>query len=56
MGAAELLRQSPHAERWSFEQVLKMAREATPAGNAEREEFIALLERARPLVGRVAKR
>jgi Ca-activated chloride channel family protein len=56
MGAAELLRQSPHAERWSFEQVLKMAREATLAGNAEREEFIALLERARPLVGRVAKR
>jgi Ca-activated chloride channel family protein len=56
MGAAELLRQSPHAERWSFEQVLKLARDATPEGNAEREEFIALLERARPLVGRVAKR
>jgi Ca-activated chloride channel family protein len=56
MGAAELLRQSPHAERWSFEQVLKLAREATPAGNAEREEFLALLEKARPLVGRVAKR
>ncbi|MBN1208946.1 MAG: VWA domain-containing protein [Myxococcaceae bacterium] len=56
MGAAELFRRSPHAQRWSFEQVRKIAREATPAGNAEREEFLALLERAEPLVGRVAAR
>jgi Ca-activated chloride channel family protein len=56
MGAAELFRRSPHAQRWSFEQVAKIAREATPAGNAEREEFLALLEKARPLVGRVAAR
>ncbi|MFL5344235.1 MAG: vWA domain-containing protein [Hyalangium sp.] len=56
MGAAELFRRSPHAQRWSFEQVQKIAREATPAGNAEREEFLQLLEKARPLVTRVAAR
>jgi Ca-activated chloride channel family protein len=56
MGAAELLRRSPHAERWSFDQVLAIAREATPRGNAEREEFVSLLQRARSLMGRVASR
>jgi Ca-activated chloride channel family protein len=56
MGAAELLRRSPHAAHWSFDQVMKLAREATPRGNAEREEFLAVLERARSLVGRVASR
>ncbi|WP_044189610.1 vWA domain-containing protein [Hyalangium minutum] len=56
MGAAELLRRSPHAARWSFEQVEKIAREATPSGNAERQEFLRLLEKARPLVERVAAR
>jgi Ca-activated chloride channel family protein len=56
MGAAELLRRSPHARRWSFEQVRRIARDATPAGNAERQEFLELLEKAEPLVGRVAAR
>ncbi|WPB78106.1 VWA domain-containing protein [Archangium violaceum] len=56
MGAAELLRHSPHAERWSFEQVLDIARGATPAGNAEREEFVSLLKRARSLSNNVAQR
>jgi Ca-activated chloride channel family protein len=56
MGAAEILRRSPHAERWSFDQALAIARGATPAGNAEREEFLSLLERARSLGGRVARR
>jgi Ca-activated chloride channel family protein len=56
MGAAELFRRSPHAQRWSFDQVMKIAREATPEGNAEREEFLSLLEKAQPLVGRVAAR
>ncbi|MFY0527976.1 vWA domain-containing protein [Archangium gephyra] len=55
MGAAELLRRSPHAERWSFDRVLGIARGATPAGNAEREEFVSLLERARTLMGSVAE-
>ncbi|HYO56098.1 vWA domain-containing protein [Archangium sp.] len=56
MGATEILRRSPHAERWSFDQVLKIARDATPPGNAEREEFVSLLERARSSVGRMAMR
>jgi Ca-activated chloride channel family protein len=56
MGAAELFRRSPHAQRWSFDQVLKIALEATPRGNAEREEFVGLLRNAQPLVGRVAAR
>ncbi len=56
MGAAELLRRSPHADRWSFESVRELARAATPAGNAEREEFLALLEKARPLLRSVAAR
>jgi Ca-activated chloride channel family protein len=56
MGAAELLRRSPHADRWSFESVRDIARAATPAGNAEREEFLALLEKARPLLRSVASR
>jgi Ca-activated chloride channel family protein len=56
MGAAELLRHSPHAERWSFAQVLEIARGATPAGNAEREEFVSLLKRARSLSNGVASR
>lgn len=56
MAAAEIFRQSPHAEGWSLEQVIRIAKEATPPGSAEREEFVALLERARAVVGRVAAR
>jgi Ca-activated chloride channel family protein len=56
MGAAEILRRSPHAENWSFDRALELARGATPQGNAEREEFLSLLGRARSLVGRVAQR
>ncbi|WP_236069424.1 vWA domain-containing protein [Citreicoccus inhibens] len=56
MGAAELLRRSPHAERWSLENVLSIARAATPPGDVEREEFITWMERARPLLHGVAAR
>jgi Ca-activated chloride channel family protein len=56
MGAAELLRRSPHARSWNFDQVRKIARDATPAGNSEREEFLELLDLAQPLIGRVAAR
>jgi Ca-activated chloride channel family protein len=56
MGAAEIFRRSPHAQSWSYDQVVRTAREATPEGNAEREEFIALLEQARAIVTRVAVR
>lgn len=56
MGAAELLRKSPHAEHWSLETMRDIARAASPAGNAEREEFLTLLEKARPLLRGVAAR
>ncbi len=56
MGAAELLRHSPHAERWSYDQVLDIARKATPPGNAERQEFVSLLERSRRVLRSVAMR
>jgi Ca-activated chloride channel family protein len=56
MGAAELFRRSPHARSWNFDQVRKIARDATPPGNSEREEFLELLDKAQPLVGRVAAR
>jgi Ca-activated chloride channel family protein len=56
MGAAELLRRSPHARSWNFDQVRRIARDATPPGNAERQEFLELLEKAQPLVLRVAAR
>ncbi|WP_426746544.1 VWA domain-containing protein [Myxococcus faecalis] len=56
MGAAELLRRSPHAEKWSLDQVREIARSATPSGNEEREEFLALLGEAHHLLRDVAAR
>ncbi|AKF81407.1 von Willebrand factor A [Myxococcus fulvus 124B02] len=56
MGAAELLRRSPHAEKWSLDQVRDIARSATPADNEEREEFLALLGEAHHLLRDVAAR
>jgi Ca-activated chloride channel family protein len=49
MAAAEIFRQSPHAKGWSLDRVQRIARAATPAGNAEREEFVLLLERAKQI-------
>ncbi|MBK7861906.1 MAG: von Willebrand factor type A domain-containing protein [Archangiaceae bacterium] len=48
MGAAEIFRQSPHARAWSYALVQELAKSS--AGNAERAEFLALLERAKTLV------
>lgn len=56
MGAAEIFRRSPHAAEWSYDQVLRIAREATPPGNAERQEFLSLLERAKSVATQVARR
>ncbi|HVE83227.1 MAG TPA: von Willebrand factor type A domain-containing protein [Myxococcales bacterium] len=56
MGAAEKLRRSPEAQEWSYERILQIARAAAPADSAERQEFIQLLERSRPLIGPVASR
>jgi Ca-activated chloride channel family protein len=46
MGFAEILRRSPYADGWTLATVQKIARAATPAGNAEREELLELLGRA----------
>lgn len=56
MAAAEIFRRSPHAAGWRYEQVLRIALEAAPAGNAERAELVALLEHARVLAGKLASR
>lgn len=56
MGAADVLRRSPHAREWRLEQIQQIARAATPDGNAEREEFVHLLGRSIDVVGRVAAR
>lgn len=49
MGAAEILRHSPHAARWTLDQMASLAR-ATFDGDAEEEldrrEFVGLIERA----------
>lgn len=56
MGAAEVFRRSPEAAEWSYEKIRSIAAAATPSGNAERTEFLALLERARSVASRVATR
>jgi Ca-activated chloride channel family protein len=56
MGAAEIFRGSAHAKNWSLGQVEKIARAATPEGNAERTEFLTLIERAQDLFGGVASK
>ncbi len=55
MGAAELFRQSAHARRWSFDAVREIARGAA-GDDAERREFLALLEQARPTMKALAAR
>jgi len=56
MGAAEIFRRSPHAQKWNFEQVVRIAQGASPKGNAERQEFVALLQRAHEIKGLIAGR
>ena len=56
MAAAEKLRGSSHAASWDYEEIRRIARQSTPQGNAEREEFLALLGRAAPLVQALAAR
>lgn len=46
MAAAEILRGSEHADSWSFDQVLRIAK-ASSGDAAERQEFISLIEKAR---------
>jgi Ca-activated chloride channel family protein len=55
MGAAELFRQSPHARGWNYDALVEIARGAAGTA-ADRGEFVALLERARPVMKAVAAR
>ena len=54
--AAEIFRHSPHARGWSYALVRELARSATTPGNAEREEFLSLLEQAQSIAGLLAAR
>ena len=56
MGAAEIFRHSPYARGWSYPLVRELAKSATPAGNAEREEFLTLLAQAESIAALVAAR
>ncbi len=46
MGAAELLRNSPYAEAWSFDRVLNLLADSKNT-DPDREELVALLQSAR---------
>jgi len=54
MAAAERLRRSQYSQGWDFDQIVKIAQEASPPDSAERKEFVQLLQRSKPLVGAVA--
>ncbi len=54
MGAAEIFRRSPTAAEWKL--VRQIASGATRPGDAERTEFLSLLEQAKTLGARVANR
>ncbi len=56
MAAGEIFRRSPESSEWSYDLVQKIAIESTPSGNAERTEFLSLLEHAKSLGSRVASR
>jgi Ca-activated chloride channel family protein len=46
---AEILRRSPYAAEWSLEKVAAIASKAADKQNAERQEFLQLLARLKPL-------
>lgn len=56
MGLAELLRESPYAETWTWSRVLQIAQEASRADQPERQEFMRLVQRAMELKARLAFR
>jgi len=53
MGAAEILRRSPHARHWTLDSVRTIAIEATK-GSAVRKEFVELLGLAKRIEGQLA--
>ncbi len=56
MGAAEIFRRSPDAAEWDYDLVRSIAAGATSSDEAERIEFLSLLEHAKALGSRVASR
>ncbi len=56
MGAAEIFRQSPFAKRWNYTEVVQMAKAASNVTEADRQEFIELLNKANRIVSSVALR
>ncbi len=56
MASAEILRGSEHASEWSLQDVIAIARAASESHAAERQEFIALMEKALQLKGALARR
>jgi Ca-activated chloride channel family protein len=55
MAGAEVLRQSEHARSWSVDAIIEIARSAA-GEDAERLEYVSLLQAARPVVGALATR
>jgi len=56
MGAAEILRGSEHAGSWNLDRVISIAKGASESHRSERQEFIALMERARRAKHQLATR
>lgn len=56
MGAAEILRGSEHAAQWSLEEVISIAKASGDSYESERSEFISLMEKARELKSKLARR
>jgi Ca-activated chloride channel family protein len=56
MGAAEILRGSEHAAEWSLADVIRIAKASGDAHESERSEFISLMEKARELRSKLARR
>jgi len=51
MGGAELMRHSPHAEGWSYGQVIQIVSGTRPYDEPDRAEFLSLMKKAAHLSG-----
>ena len=56
MGSAEILRGSEHAGQWSLDDVIAIAKGASEAHAAERQEFVNLMEQVSRLKNSLARR
>ncbi|MBL8919740.1 MAG: VWA domain-containing protein [Myxococcaceae bacterium] len=55
IAGAEVFRQSEHARGWSVDAIIEIARSAA-GEDAERLEYVSLLQAAQPVVGAIARR